>query len=120
MMTPRERMAAVLNHCEPDRVPIDLGGTLATSITNAAYVHLRQHLSLPPEPPAIFEQTQQLPYLGEDLLVRFGLDTRAVALPPDRAFRPDRVILKLPSAHPCCRPSLRSMSLWVTACPDRW
>ena len=26
MMTPRERVRAVLNHQEPDRVPLDLGG----------------------------------------------------------------------------------------------
>jgi uroporphyrinogen decarboxylase len=89
-MTPRERVAAALAHREPDRVPIDFGGTLATSITSGAHGPLRAHLGLPPaDPTAIFEQTQQLPYLGEDLLARLGADTRAVALPPDLAFRPD-------------------------------
>ena len=88
MMTPRERVAAALAHREPDRIPIDLGSTLVTSITTAAYVPLRAHLGLPAEPVVIFEQTQQLPYLAEDVLVRFGVDTWAVALPPERAFRP--------------------------------
>jgi uroporphyrinogen decarboxylase len=88
--TPRERVAAALAHREPDRVPIDIGGTLATSITSGAHAPLRAHLGLPPaDPTAIFEQTQQLPYLGEDLLTRLGADTRAVALPPDRAFLPE-------------------------------
>jgi uroporphyrinogen decarboxylase len=90
-MTPRERVAAALAHREPDRVPIDLGSTLVTSITSAAYVPLRRHLGLPAEPVTIFEQTQQLPYLGEDLLRRFEVDTRAVALPRDLAFRPELI-----------------------------
>ena len=87
-MNSRERVQAALNHQTPDRVPVDLGGTLATSITSAAYGPLRDHLGLPPEERVVFEQTQQLPYLGEDLLVRLGVDTRVVALPRERAFTP--------------------------------
>jgi uroporphyrinogen decarboxylase len=68
-----------------------LGGTLATSITSAAYGPLRAHLGLPAEELVIFEQTQQLPYLGEDLLERLGVDTRVVALPRERAFRPELI-----------------------------
>ena len=89
MTTPRERVAAALAHEEADRIPIDLGSTLATSITAAAYAPLREHLGLPAEDITIFEQTQQLPYLGEDLLVRLGVDTRVVALPRTQAFRPE-------------------------------
>lgn len=89
MLTPRERVAAALAHREPDRVPIDLGGTLATSVTAGAYAPLRAHLGLEPaDPTSIFEQTQQLPYLGEDVLSRFRVDTRAVAMPSDQAFKP--------------------------------
>jgi len=91
MMTPRERVAAALAHKEPDRIPIDLGGTLVSSITKAAYVPLREHLGLPAEDVIIFEQTQQLPYLSEDLLERFAVDTRVVALPRERALRPELV-----------------------------
>src|SRR3990170_1160985 len=91
MMTPRERVAAALAHKEPDRIPIDLGGTLVSSITKAAYVPLREHLGLPAEDIVIFEQTQQLPYLSEDLLERFAVDTRVVALPRERALRPELV-----------------------------
>jgi uroporphyrinogen decarboxylase len=91
MMTPRERVAAALAHKEPDRIPIDLGGTLVSSITKAAYVPLREHLGLPAEDVIIFEQGQQLPYLSEDLLERFAVDTRVVALPRERAPRPELV-----------------------------
>jgi hypothetical protein len=31
-MTPRERVWAALNHQEPDRVPLDIGGGASTSI----------------------------------------------------------------------------------------
>jgi uroporphyrinogen decarboxylase len=91
-MTPRERVRAALEHREPDRIPIDLGGTLVTSITAAAHAPLRRHLGLPPdEPPTIFEHTQQLPYLSEDLLLRLGVDTRVVALPRALASVPERL-----------------------------
>ncbi len=35
-MTSRERVRAALEHREPDRVPVDLGGSIVTSITKAA------------------------------------------------------------------------------------
>jgi uroporphyrinogen decarboxylase len=81
-VTPRERMKVALSHKEPDRVPIDLGASIVTSITKAAYVPLREHLGLPVEDVQIYDQVQQLPYLAEDLLDRFRVDTRMVQLPP--------------------------------------
>ena len=81
-MTSRERMKVALSHKEPDRVPIDLGASIVTSITKAAYVPLREHLGLPVEDVQIYDQVQQLPYLAEDLLDRFRVDTRMVQLPP--------------------------------------
>jgi uroporphyrinogen decarboxylase len=80
-MTPRERILAAINHREPDRVPIDLGATPVTSITKAAYIPLRAHLSLPEESITIYDEVQQLPYVGEDVLRRFAVDTRMIQLP---------------------------------------
>ena len=80
-MTPRERIVAALDHREPDRVPIDLGSTPVTSITKTAYHALREHLGLPAEDPAMYDQVQQLPYVAEDVLARFRSDTRMVQLP---------------------------------------
>ena len=42
----RDRVLAALNHEEPDRVPIDLGGTPTTTITVDAYDRLKDHLGL--------------------------------------------------------------------------
>jgi len=46
-MTHRERVIAALNHTEPDRVPMDLGGTLASTVVGQAYAALRSELNLP-------------------------------------------------------------------------
>ncbi|HKZ92536.1 MAG TPA: uroporphyrinogen decarboxylase family protein [Candidatus Limnocylindrales bacterium] len=81
-MTPRQRILAALDHRESDRIPIDLGSSIVTSITRAAYAPLRQHLGLPEEEIVIHDEVQQLPYVGEDVLTRFGVDTRMVQLPP--------------------------------------
>jgi uroporphyrinogen decarboxylase len=81
-MTPRERVLAALDHREPDRVPIDLGSSIVSSITKAAYVPLREHLGLPAETVTVHDEVQQLPYVHEDVLTRFGVDTRMVQLPP--------------------------------------
>ena len=81
-MTPRERVQRALAHQEADRVPIDLGSSIVTSITKAAYVPLMAHLGLPTGEVTIHDEVQQLPYLAEALLERFAVDTRMVQLPP--------------------------------------
>jgi uroporphyrinogen decarboxylase len=47
-MNSRERLLTSLNHKEPDRLPIDFGGTLSSSIHYQAYEELRQHLGMAP------------------------------------------------------------------------
>ena len=41
-MNPRERMITALNHKEPDMVPLDFGGTLATIITRDANDYVKK------------------------------------------------------------------------------
>ena len=43
-MTSRERVLTALAHKEPDRVPLDLGSTLATGINYQAYDELLAYL----------------------------------------------------------------------------
>lgn len=88
-MNPRERVTAALSHQAPDRVPIDIGGTLVTSITEAAYRPLVAHLGLPAEDSGrYYDFIQRLPYLAEGVLIRLGVDTRVVGLPPELAPSP--------------------------------
>ena len=45
-MTSRERVLTALNHHKPDRTPIDLGGSICTSINVMAYQKLKGYLGL--------------------------------------------------------------------------
>ena len=80
-LNPRERVLLALDHKEPDRIPIDLGATIVSSITKSAYLPLKTHLGLPYEEIQMLDYVQQLPYLDEALLERLGVDFRMVQLP---------------------------------------
>ncbi|HLC02402.1 MAG TPA: uroporphyrinogen decarboxylase family protein [Anaerolineales bacterium] len=80
-MNPRERVWLALNHQEPDRVPIDLGATIVSSIVRSSYVELKKHLGMPLEDFRVLDHVQQLPYVDEALLRRFEVDFRLVQLP---------------------------------------
>ncbi len=80
-MNHRERVRLALNHQEPDRIPIDLGATIISSIARTTYVQLKQQLGLPLEEITMLDYVQQLPYVSEDLMQRFGVDFRLVQLP---------------------------------------
>ncbi|NIA13292.1 MAG: hypothetical protein GWP08_04370 [Nitrospiraceae bacterium] len=76
-MTPRERVLRALNHEEPDRVPIDLGGN-QTGIHKFAYLDLLKHLGIKDEL-EIMDPVQQLAQPCEAVLERLRVDTRYVA-----------------------------------------
>jgi uroporphyrinogen decarboxylase len=44
-MTSRERVSAAINHRRPDRLPVDLGGSIVTGINAVAYANLKRFLS---------------------------------------------------------------------------
>jgi hypothetical protein len=83
MPTSRERVEAALNHEEPDRVPIDLGGTSVTSMHAATVYKLRQALGLdePGTPVKVVEEYQMLGEIGPDLLEAVGGDVVGVSAP---------------------------------------
>ena len=60
-MIPRDRVKLALNHQEPDRIPIDLGATIVSSISKNTYVELKQHLDMPLEEIKMLDYVQQLP-----------------------------------------------------------
>ena len=80
-MNSRERAMCALNHQEPDRVPIDLGATIVSSIVKRSYVDLKHYLGMPVEEIKMLDYVQQLPYVDEALLERFGVDLHLVQLP---------------------------------------
>jgi uroporphyrinogen decarboxylase len=81
MMTSRQRLMTALDHREPDKVPIDLNGTLVTALTRTAYDGLREHLGLTPDPnPDISSKEMDTVRSREDLLRRYEVDTRCIHL----------------------------------------
>jgi uroporphyrinogen decarboxylase len=80
-MNSRERVMKALNHQESDRIPIDMGATIVTSIVRKTYLALKQYLALPVEEIKMLDYVQQLPYLDESLMRRFEVDFRLVQLP---------------------------------------
>jgi uroporphyrinogen decarboxylase len=75
-MTSRERVLAALNHRQPDRVPLDLGGN-QTGIHKFAYQALVRHLGRDEEI-EIMDAVQQLARPSEAVLERLRIDTRYV------------------------------------------
>ena len=48
-MTHRERVLAAVSHRQPDRVPLDLGGTRDSSIVVEGYERLKKHFGVQDE-----------------------------------------------------------------------
>ncbi len=81
--SPRERLLAAIRHEETDRVPIDLGGYLA-SVHKIAYANLIDYLKLPLPKLEPWDRVQQIVDVDESILRMFEVDTRHIRLnPPD-------------------------------------
>jgi uroporphyrinogen decarboxylase len=84
-MSPRERVVKALNHEEPDRIPIDLGG-FQTGIHKKAYQALIQHLDLE-ETIQDLDPVQQLAIPSEAVLEKLHADIRYVTAHGPEAFK---------------------------------
>jgi uroporphyrinogen decarboxylase len=78
-MTHRDRVLTALRHEEPDRVPMDLGGCLASTIVASCYPALRRHLGLPVH--ATEESLRYASLAVIDADVRAALDVDLVHAP---------------------------------------
>jgi uroporphyrinogen decarboxylase len=104
MLTSRERVLMAVNHREPDRVPIDLGGHRSSGIMAIAYKKLKDYLGITSGDIYVYDFVQQLAIIEPEVLDRFGVDTielgRGFAL--DAADWRDWV---LPDGTPCKIPA---------------
>lgn len=73
-LTSRDRLIATLNHQQPDRVPIDFGGTAVTGIHASCVAALRDHYGLEKRPVRVHEPYQMLGLVEDDLGEAMGLD----------------------------------------------
>jgi len=85
-MTSRERVELALAHKEPDRVPIDLGGSAVTGMHVSTVYKVRQALGLdsPGTPVKVVEPYQMLGEIKPDLMEALGVDV--VGLVPSRTM----------------------------------
>lgn len=72
-MNSRERVLAAINHREPDRVPIDLGGTRQSGIAASTYHALKQRLGIN-TPTRVFDVYQMIAEVERAVMDRFGAD----------------------------------------------
>jgi uroporphyrinogen decarboxylase len=107
-MKPRERVLAALRHQEPDRVPIDFGGTGDTTILATAYQPLREALGLDPSTTRVVDAVQQTAVIEEDVRQALGVDVAPVFDEPrswSRGILSDGSPAELPAGF---RPEVRS------------
>jgi len=98
-MTSRERVISALSHTQPDRVPIDFGGTNITGITACAYNSLKRYLGTVDGKTRVFDTYQQLGTVDESVRRRFSCDAIGLFLEPSE-WRdwtlPDGAIAEVP------------------------
>ena len=86
MMTSRERILTALEHKEPDRAPVDLGGTESSGITGIAYNRLKEHLGLRGGA-QIFDVSQMIAKVEDPVLEILGCDAAPLLIEP-REWKP--------------------------------
>jgi len=74
-MTSRERVVAALNHREPDRVPVDIGGGGSTSISIEGNERLMRYLGIEGRC-AELSKLFRVAVLDERVMQRLGSDCR--------------------------------------------
>jgi uroporphyrinogen decarboxylase len=77
-MNHRERVLTALDHQEPDRIPIDFGGTADSTISALTYQALRGVLGLPPTITHVQDVYQYTAIVEDDVRQALGADTAPV------------------------------------------
>jgi len=81
-MNHRERVLTTLRHEEPDTVPLDLGGTVDSTISALVYQGLRRMLGLPPSVTWVSEICQMMALIEEDVRQALDIDSAPVVYEP--------------------------------------
>ncbi len=83
MLTSRARVECAVQHQEPDKVPLDLGGSPVTGMHVDSVYRLRQalHLDPPGTPVKVVEPFQLLGEIAPDLMDVLGVDIVGLGMP---------------------------------------
>jgi len=92
-MNSRERVLAAVNHQEPDKVPIDLGGTQCSTLTLVANDQLKAHLNIDKEGEMVVCPLTEAISLLDEIALLFETDCRTVRMKAPRAGREDEANL---------------------------
>jgi uroporphyrinogen-III decarboxylase len=77
-VTSKQRVLAALSHQQPDRVPVDIGGTSVTGVHVSSVAALRDYYGLEKRPVMLHEPSQMLGWVDEDLKQALGIDVEGV------------------------------------------
>jgi uroporphyrinogen decarboxylase len=89
-MTSRERVIAAVNHRQPDRVPLDIGGGGSTSIVVEGYERLKKHLGIGGETgdTQYLSKNYRIARLDERVMLQLGADCRSISIRPPQNWTP--------------------------------
>ncbi len=106
-MSHRDRVIKALDHEEPDRVPIDFGGTGDSTISALGYQALRKRLGLGPGVTRVQDISQYTAVIDEDVREVLDVDTAPVFGEPEE-WRSDTLTDGTPAQFPArFRPRLQ-------------
>jgi uroporphyrinogen decarboxylase len=106
-MNHRQRVLAALRHREPDRLPIDFGGTVDSTISAFSYQALRRALDLPPTLTRVQDVYQYTAVIEDDVRRALGVDTAPILDQPAE-WRPGSLPDGTPARFPArFRPETR-------------
>ena len=74
----RDRLLKTLRHEQPDRIPIDFGGSAVTGVHASCVAVLRDYYGLEKRPVRVHEPFQMLATIDEDLRASMGVDVVGV------------------------------------------
>ncbi|MDP8244616.1 MAG: uroporphyrinogen decarboxylase family protein [Candidatus Hinthialibacter antarcticus] len=74
MSTSRDVINAALNHQQPEKLPIDFGGTNTSGVHVSCVAALRDYYGLEKQPVKVYEPSQMLGWIDEDLKQAMGVD----------------------------------------------
>lgn len=78
-LTHRERVLKAINHKQPDRIPLDLGSTVNSSIHIEGYIPLAKNFGIQPRK-EIIHRMMQTANVQEEVLQALGIDVRGIFL----------------------------------------
>ncbi len=85
-LTSRQRVLKAVNHQEPDRIPIDIGGTLITTIHRTAHKNLMEYLGWSQFEEDLYDIIQQVVRPDPKILDRLANDCYCILPGPSSAW----------------------------------